>query len=134
MGSLTVKRRTIAKEISNKLANKFKRGLLEIWLYGSVARGDDKKFSDIDIRCLTKPYSFLAKGYKHPKVREEAHNLKSEMKKKGQEVIIEFQRFDEFYELLKYSQKLKNPSYKDRWSINIIGEGILLYNSKEKIA
>ncbi len=56
------------------------------------------------------------------------------MKKKGQEVIIEFQRFDEFYELLKYSQKLKNPSYKDRWSINIIGEGILLYNSKEKIA
>ena len=129
MEHLTEERRKIAKEIGNRLISKFKQGVREIWLYGSVARGDDGIFSDIDIRCLTKPHSFLAKGYEDLRVREEAYLLTNEAKKEGNKVVIEFQRHDEFYKLLEEAKKTKKPDKGLLWIMNIVNEGLLIYSS-----
>lgn len=130
MGFSTKERRRVATRVCGSIVEKFWGDIREGWLYGSVARGNDWEFSDIDMRFLMCSLSPLAKGYENPRVAKFAHELKEKMKREGYDVSIEFQPYDEFYEMVARANQLKGSNVdKDLWPmpINIFNEGILLY-------
>lgn len=134
MGFLTEERRKIARDICSELTEKFNEDIIDVWLYGSVARGDDRKFSDIDMRFLVDPTGQLAEGYENPKVAKIVYELTEEMKRRGHKVVIEFQPYDAFYEWLEEAKRIKEPKNdKDLWPINIVNEGIIVYKNISKI-
>ncbi len=57
-------RMKIAKEIARRLVKKYKKDIVAITLYGSTARNQDKKYSDIEFNVFTKrPIKLKSKEY-----------------------------------------------------------------------
>ena len=55
----------IAKILGKFLVRKYKKNIIAIGIYGSTARNEDKKYSDLELICISKkPFKNIASGYK----------------------------------------------------------------------
>lgn len=135
--SSTEERRKIAREASKMLVNSFEYCIDHIWLFGSVARGEDKRNSDIDIACLVNsgmfPTDYEDTPFEtHPKVKE----IEGYFRKKGYELNIHVELTGEFEKNLRESligDKNDRLEQDMRLYLNIYEDKRVLYGGRDNM-
>ena len=134
MAIYTREREKIAREVAEEIWRRFSYQIEEISLYGSVARGEDRKNSDIDLLVLysnvlnTLPVMFFGSP---AELSYFIRELEEKYRKKGYKIEINLRNRDKFYEKIENIKKrLKNGEnldYLQRFALNVMREKKVLY-------
>ena len=137
MGQYTDQRRRKAKEVAEMLAKRVPGGIEEIFLFGSVARGDDNESSDIDLMCLSSSLFYTDFFGSDNELSTQVRVLESDLKRERYLVNIALRNYNHFQEKFQQAREKERKgerlSYTERFPLNVIQDRIILYSSEELV-
>lgn len=130
MESITKERIKIAREISDAIIDKFQYYINRIWLFGSVARGQDRKESDIDLEVLLDADMLPVDSGGFPiGFQDFIYSIEKSARDRGYKVNIDSRRLSEFLKELK-----GKAGYEKDFAKNLVRDRIELYNQRKALS
>jgi len=131
MGERTEERIKIAGEAGKLILDKFEPYISRIWIFGSVARGEDKEGSDIDIEVLLKntglplDWNDVPFGYSG-----EITKIEKSFRKRGYIVNFDTRDYETFVTCIR---KRRTGDYKRDFEVDVLRDKIELYNQRKAL-
>ena len=131
MGERTEERRKIAREASEMILKKFEYCINRVWIFGSVARGEDNESSDIDLEVLLNNLGFpkdcndVPFGYS-----EEIAKIETIFRQRGYALNVDTRDYEPFVTCAK---KRRTGNYLEDFEVNVLRDKIELYNQRKAL-